>query len=114
VDCQLYYLRKRRNEVEEYNPFMTPKEKEIIGYLLKHNLKTFTADSDGGYAVTLLSREIARVAVIDGQIIDQRDVPVIIPDHIWDVLAAYKDQFPYVANDDDYDDAPAHPWRVPY
>jgi hypothetical protein len=29
--------------VEKYVPFMTDKEKKIIGYLLKYNQKTFTA-----------------------------------------------------------------------
>jgi hypothetical protein len=94
-------------EVEEYIPYMTPKDREIIAYLLHHKQRMFTADSDGGHARLLLSRGIVRVAAKHGQHIDMSDVPFEVPRHIWDVLARNKEKFPYTADDD----AP-YPWRV--
>ena len=73
----------------------------------------FTAASDGGYAATLLSRGIICVAVRGGQHVDMLDVPMVVPDHVWDVLMQHKDQFPYKPQRSGRRDGEVHPWRVP-
>ncbi len=87
---------------------MTEEERKIIAYLLAHNQKTFTAAADGGYAATLLSRGIVIVHAQHGQQINMEDVPMTIPDYLWDVLVQNKDRFPYNAREEDE----AYPWRV--
>jgi hypothetical protein len=93
----LYLVEKRRaqKQVRDYIPCMTTKEREIIGYLLSKNQKMFTADEDGGYAATLMSRRIIVIAALRGQMIRGSRVPMAIPDHVWEVLAKHRDQFPY-------------------
>ncbi|MDX2074361.1 MAG: hypothetical protein SFX19_08380 [Alphaproteobacteria bacterium] len=87
---------------------MTEEERKIIAYLLAKNQKTFTAAADGGYAATLLSRGIVIVLAQHGQQLNMEDVPMTIPDPLWDVLVQHKDKFPY--NPDD--ESEAYPWRV--
>lgn len=94
-------------EVEDYIPHMTEKDREIIAYLLHHNQRMFTAESDGGHARLLLSKGIIRIAAKHGQHIDMENVPFEVPKHIWDVLVRHKQRFKY----DSDDDAP-YPWRV--
>jgi hypothetical protein len=53
-------------KTEEYIPFMTPKDREIIAYLLHHNQRMFTCEPDGGHANLLLSRGIVRIAARPG------------------------------------------------
>jgi Super-infection exclusion protein B len=90
-------IRREKGSVRDYIPHMTEREREIIAYLLNKNEKTFTAESDGGYAATLVSRGIVRIPTCGGQRIDPLDVPMIIPDHVWAVLIQHKEQFPYRA-----------------
>jgi len=105
---------KNHNEkkwVRKYIPYMTPKEREIIGYLLSKNQKMLLTSIDGGEANTLISRGIIVQAVRPGQAYNQLNVPMAIPDHIWDVLVQHKDEFRYIA--------PRHkpdslPWRRPW
>jgi hypothetical protein len=95
-------------KVEEYIPFMTPKDKQIIGHLLHHNQRMFEAELDGGHARLLLSRGIVRIAVQPGQMVDHFDVPFEVPMHIWEVLVRHKDKFlPYRP-----EKGGGHPWRV--
>ncbi|MHB8483387.1 MAG: super-infection exclusion protein B [Nitrospiria bacterium] len=103
---QWWQHRQIRHSVEKYIPYMTDKEKEIIAWLLKKNQKTFTCDVDGGYANTLISRGIVVPALRSGQTFSTNNMPVVIPDHIWDVLERHKDRFPYTPTDD------THPWRI--
>jgi hypothetical protein len=107
------WVRERRQKkvVREYIAFMTDHEKAILAYLLHWNQKTFTAASDGGYAATLISRGIVVRALVPGQMFSGEDMPLTIPDHIWDVLMEQKAQFPYKPNPR-RDGAEAHPWRV--
>jgi Super-infection exclusion protein B len=86
-------IRREKGSVRDYIPHMTEQEREIIAYLLHKNEKTFTAESDGGYASTLASRGIVRVLARSTLAIDRLDVPMIIPDHVWAVLIEYKEQF---------------------
>jgi hypothetical protein len=104
-----FYTRKERRLVREYIPHMTPRDKLIIGYLLHHNQKMFTGAADGGSAVTLISRKIVVRAVQGSQIVSGEDMPYAIPDEVWNVLAAHKDQFPY---EPPRGETEVHPWRV--
>jgi hypothetical protein len=102
-------LHIQRRDAERYIPFMTEKEKQIIGYLLKHNQKTFTAAVDGGYAVTLIARGIIVRQMAPGQQALEQDVPMGVPEHIWEVLQNHKDEFPY--KPDIHRGVEAYPWR---
>jgi hypothetical protein len=82
-------------ELRAYIPFMIPDERKIIAWLIAHNQKTFTAAVDGGHAATLLSRGIVVTMGRAGQRIDLEDVPMGIPDHLWEVLVQHKQEFPY-------------------
>ncbi|EKS40404.1 hypothetical protein [Afipia clevelandensis] len=86
---------------------LSRKEREIVGYLLHHNLRLFTADADGGYANTLIARGIIRVALRHGQVYSPSDVPMEVPRPIWTLLKRHREHFPYVCSDHDPD-----PWRV--
>ena len=88
------------DKTEEYIPFMTAKDKEIIAYLLHHNQRMFTCEPDGGHATLLLSRGIVRIAARPGQQVDYSDVPFEVPLEVWNVLVKHRDQFPYTADDD--------------
>ena len=105
----LFYVNRYRQtrEIERYIPQMTKEERNIIAYLLNHNQTTFTTDIDGGHAVTLLSRGIVQSMVRGGQAIHPSDMPVIVPDHLWNLFCKHRDQFPYLP-----DESRAHPWRV--
>lgn len=113
----IWYLHYRKIRIEkqaaaEYIPYMTQKEREIIGYLLNHNQKIFVADVDGGFAVPLISRRICVRALQPGQAFDQSDTPFAVPDHIWEVLVAHKNEFPY--RTPKRGEPPGVPWRVPW
>jgi hypothetical protein len=87
-------------KVEEYIPFMTPKDKKIIAYLLHHNQRMFECDADGGHAALLLSRGIVRIAARPGQHMRYSSVPFEVPSHIWEVLVKHRDKFPYKPDPD--------------
>lgn len=99
-------LAQQSGKVRAYIPHMTDHEREIVGYLLHHNQKSFTAASDGGYAATLISRGIVVQALRPGQMFSLEDVPFAVPDHVWKVLEKHRDQFPKPKAD------AAYPWRV--
>jgi len=104
-------LRREQAHARSYISHMTAKEREIIGYLLAQNQKVFIAAHDGGYAMPLISQKIVVVALQGGQVFDAEHTPMVIPDHIWRVLIAHKDQFPEPSEPDDF--AP-RPWRIPW
>lgn len=103
---------REQRSVREYIPHMTPHERKIIAYLLAKNQMMLTGGSDGGYAKTLISRGIIVRALIPGQVVPVTDVPFAIPDHVWDVLIAHRDQFPYTPPRRGGEEP--HPWRVPW
>ena len=74
--------RRERNVAKNYIPYMTPKEKEIIAYLLYHNHKTFVYYMDGGFAGSLISRGIIRQGLRPGQVFELAEVPFFVPEHI--------------------------------
>jgi hypothetical protein len=94
--------------VREYIPHMTEKEREIIAYLLAKNQKTFQTTIDGGHAATLMARGIVRAA--GHQYVDQRRVPFTVPDHLWEVLAQHRANFPYAPPV--RGEAESHPWAI--
>jgi ABC-type microcin C transport system permease subunit YejB len=100
---------RQKTAVRNYIPHMTDEERAIIAYLLAKNQKTFIAEVNGGYAMTLISRGIVVRAVVQDQVFDFRNTPMAIPDHIWDVLVQHKDQFPYTPPEDGTE---VLPWRV--
>jgi hypothetical protein len=91
--------RREQRAVREYIPHMTPKEREIVGYLLSKNQKTFTCNQDGGYAATLISRGLIVRALRGGQVFDAFAMPAMVPDHVWQVLKENEDQFPSPSKD---------------
>ena len=104
-------LRRRKiKEVSEYIPYMTDKDREIIGYLLYHKQKMFQADNDGGYAAPLISKGIIRVSCNQSQIYDPSWTPFEIPDYAWSVLEKNKDHFPY--NPPPKGKVEKHPWAI--
>jgi Super-infection exclusion protein B len=102
--------KRRSEEVREYIPHMTERERAIIAYLLARNQRTFTVDQDGGHAATLISMGIVDCALRPGQIFRQDDMPVVVPSYIWKVLEEHKDQFPYKPRSDGWPEP--HPWRI--
>lgn len=104
--------RREQQAVRDYIPYMNEKERAIIAYLLAKNQKMFTCDSDGGYAATLLSRGIVRIAARRGQHVEMTDVPMVIQDHVWAVLSEHQSVFPY--SPPRRGQVEPHPWRVPW
>lgn len=102
--------RQKAKQVRDFIPFMTNKDREIIGYLLYHNQKTFQAESDGGYAAPLISKGIIRVACKPGQIFDHSWTPFEVPDYAWSELEKNKSSFPYTPPQKG--EIEKHPWAI--
>ena len=77
--------------------FLTPMERQIIGYLLEKRQKVFQTDLNGGNAATLLGRGYIRVLAQRGQQIDLEGgrVPMVVDEIAWEVWDRNKDKFPY-------------------
>lgn len=103
-------VEREQKAVEDYLPYMTNREREIIAYLLAHNQKMFTNSADCGYANTLVSRGIVAQALRPGQVATYHEIPFAIPDHIWEVLKRHQSEFAYLPRDQ----RQAHPWRIPW
>jgi hypothetical protein len=91
--------RRAREKLEQafrdYVPYLTEKDRQIFGYLLKKKQKTLLADDDGGHAGSLLARGFVRYIGVAGQRFDLDKVPMAVPDYVWKVLEEQPDQFPY-------------------
>jgi hypothetical protein len=87
-------IRRARLQVEQQIPFMSPKEREIIGYLLAINEKMFDYTIDGGAANTLISKRIVVCALLPGQYTTAYGATFKVPDLVWDVLVKHKAEFP--------------------
>jgi hypothetical protein len=103
-------LLAEQEKLEAYIPNMNEEDREIVAYLLAKNQKTFRCDADGGNAVTLIAEGIVRYAVRPGQVVNREDVPMRIPDHLWEVLARRKAEFFYRPRLEGGTEV--HPWRV--
>jgi hypothetical protein len=71
-------------------------------------MRRCSAESDGGNAATILAHGIVIILAHSNQHIAMQNVPMTIPDPIWDVLQFHKDQFTYKG------EVEPHPWRVPW
>jgi len=110
--AQRLMVRRAQLRVEKDIPAMTEQEREIIGYLLAKNQKMFTNTIDGGFANTLISREIVVCALLPGQSATAFGVPFRVPDHVWDILMRHKGEFPYTPPQPGQTEL--HPWSVPW
>lgn len=107
----IYYHRHRgeAQHTERYIEHMTPKEREIIAYLLHHNQRLIIADQSGGHAAPLVSQRILIMALQPNQAFTYETTPFVIEEHIWKVLERHKDKFPYHAPR--RGEPEPHPWR---
>jgi hypothetical protein len=103
-------IQKEKRALRNYLPHITPDEHRIISYLLAKNQKMFTTVANGGYAATLLSRRIVVCCLQPPQYFDPCNMPMAIPDHLWDVFSKHKDQFPYEPPKPG--ETEDEPWRV--
>ena len=78
-----FTIRRVKREVVDYIPFMTPKEKQIIAYLLHKNQKSFDCAADFGHAASLAGRKIVTFNAFRGQQARESSVPAKIPDYVW-------------------------------
>lgn len=101
--------RAAKEEFRQYLPFLSAKDRQILGYLLHHNQKSFTAAIDGGYAAVLIARGFIVPSGQVGQAFLADDRPFGVPDYVWEVLEENRADFPYKPEPGD-----AHPWRVPW
>ena len=103
-------IRRKKREVEMYISHMTPKEREILSYLISQNQKMFTYTLDGGFASTLISRGIVVCALRPGQAYTTWQVPFEVPDYVWDVFMEHKAEFPYTPPKPG--ETKRHPWAI--
>lgn len=103
---------KAEKSFRDYEPFLSEKERQILGYLLKHKLKTFTADHDGGYAGTLIARGIILYIGVPGQSFDLDKCPLAVSDPVWAVMEQMPEKFPH--NPILKGRVEVKPWRVPW
>ena len=108
------HKKRTRDKLKKFIPFMTEKDKEIIGYLLRHNQKVFTYDDTGGYAGSLISKGFIRVVTSPyyNQAFDNFGVTFEIPDHLWEVLETHRDKFPYSPSPNN--ETEPYPWAIPW
>ena len=105
------WLQRRRDQerLRKHIPFMSDRDKRILGYLLYHRQKTFLAELSGGYAVGLISKGFIRRELSPGQDFDTNHVPFLVPDDLWSVLEEHQDCFPYAPPEDGVE---KHPWAI--
>jgi hypothetical protein len=112
----LQAVRQAEQVFWDYIPYLTDKERQILGYLREKKLKTFVADHDGGYAGTLLARGFVTYVGVRGQSFDLDKTPMAVPEHVWKVLQQHPESFPYKP---EYGGASSErvetlPWRIPW
>jgi hypothetical protein len=105
---------KAEQAFRDYIPYLTEKERQILGYLREKKQKTFVADHDGGYAGTLLARGYVTYIGVRGQSFDIDKTPMGVAEHVWKVMEERPADFPYQP---EYSDGPGrrvetHPWRI--
>ena len=104
-------VQRKKKKVEQHIPHLTPKEREIIGYLLAHNQKIFQCDSAGGYAATLIAQGIVQRALRHGDWFDLNAMTFKIPNYVWEVLERHREEFPYEPSKNE--GAEPLPWYIP-
>ncbi len=103
-------IRNEKKSARNFIPYMTIKDRKIIGYLLYHNEKMFQHSRNGGSAIPLISKGIIRAAFKEEQFCGAYGFPFEIPDHIWLVLKAHQKKFPYVPPPDGETETETKPW----
>lgn len=103
--------RRRREKIKEAAlrqlPMLNDRERKILGWLVHNNQQMFNNDADGGLAGSLEAKGFVRRAAVQGQMWALDQTPFAIPEPVWEVLVANKDQFPVPIDDQ------RHPWRDP-
>lgn len=94
--------------------FMSHRERIIFGYLLKRGTNTFYAEQSGGHAANLIGKGYVQLNAVPGQSFEMWNMPLKVPDHIWEMVLAHRDEFPYEpVYLDKYDREEIEPWRRP-
>ena len=111
--------RAAQKRFEQKIELLDDRERQIFGYLLHHRQQAFQVAADGGYAAKLMAQGfVVRIAAAGGQIVDYDDVPVKVPDYIWEVLERRKADFPhrpeYAQSRGRAERVEMHPWRIPW
>jgi hypothetical protein len=91
--------------------YLTDVDRNIIGYLLEHNQKTFTHALDGGYASVLISKGYIVCSMRPRQVAPDWEVPFTVPDNVWEVFSEHKESFPCEASKRTVADCP---WAIPW
>jgi hypothetical protein len=110
------HQQEAEQEFRDYIEHLTDNERQILGYLLAKNQKTFDVADDGGYAASLIARGFVVHLGVRGQILNAHRVPVGVREDVWRVIKEQPDKFPYTPH---YSSGPGrkvetHPWRVPW
>ena len=106
---------KLQQDFRDYVPYLNDKERQILGYLRKKKLKTFTAEIDGGYASTLLSRGFIKIIAVHNQRFDEDKGPMAVPEHVWRVIEEGPGEFPYKPEySEDRPKVEVDPWHIPW
>ncbi|ODT15847.1 MAG: hypothetical protein ABS35_30250 [Kaistia sp. SCN 65-12] len=103
-----HHRRLREKWAREELLTLDEREKAILAYLVTSGTRHFTADDDGGYAVTLISRRLVHLAGVQGQVFDMRNVPFAVQPEVWKELLRRKDEFLHPSIDS------PQPWRIPW
>jgi hypothetical protein len=110
----MWYLHHRTARLEreaatEYILYMTQKERDIIAYLLHHNQKTFMAAATRPHCCLAVSwwKHFSQAKSIT-----MTGAPFASSDHVWEVLVAHKEKFPYKSPPRGREQP--HPWRKHY
>lgn len=99
-----HYRDKRRTQTEL--KFLTPKEREIIAYLLAKQQRVFEVLPDGEEARSLMAKGfVVRTARRPPTV--HRDITVEVPPHVWEVLIRNRSRFPCQTPDPE-----TRPWRT--
>ena len=106
-DCSRMLFRRRdKKRIEAELEFLTPDERGILAYLLAKQQKMFEVLPDGEKAATLISKGFVMYAARQPLAL-HRDICVVVPDHVWEVLVKHRAKFPYQAPNPEI-----HPWRT--
>lgn len=111
--------RAAQKQFERKIELLDDRERQIFGYLLHNRQQAFQVAADGGYAAKLIAQGfVIRIAASGGQLVDYNDVPVKVPDYIWEVLERRKADFPhrpeYAPSRGRAERVEMHPWRIPW
>src|SRR5712692_8716469 len=102
----MFLQRVEKIRIEGELEFLIPQEREIIAYLLAKNQKMFEVLPDGEQAATLIAKGFVTYQP-RGHLALRRDIAVEVPNHVWEVLAGRRAEFPYHARDPE-----KQPWRT--